>query len=101
MAYWKTGHRKINGVRRKVRILRESGRDVSVRRAGGRVITDRTARKRGLRHVRKFSNNPQRAGRRNFHIHRVGRALLSGRVPVHAVPKMNDWGSLRPSNLVR
>jgi len=72
MAYWKTEFRKINGKRRKVRVLLEgtkgSKRIVDVRIAGRPHYIDRTALKRGIAHVRGYSNQPNRDAKRNFHI---------------------------------
>jgi len=68
MAYWKTGHRKIDGHRRKVRLLHAGGKIVAVRRAGFRNLTDRQARSYGRKRVRRYTNNPEGARRRGGHV---------------------------------
>ena len=65
MAYWKVGYRKINGKRRKVVKLRRDGKTVAVRIANRNHYTDKTAKKRGISHVRGWVNNPNRAKRIN------------------------------------
>ncbi len=67
MAYWKTGIRKINGRRRKVRLLVERGRIVSVRMYGVPTYTDKTARKRGHKRVKFYWNQPKSNDRRDAH----------------------------------
>ena len=67
MAYWKTGYRKVNGKRRKVRKLVEHGKVVSVRIFGKATYTDKTAKKYHLHRKKKYWNMPKSAKR---HSHR-------------------------------
>jgi len=67
MGYWKTGYRTIDGSRRKVRKLRQGGKIVAVRIANRPHYTDRTARKKGIAHVRGRVNYPNKAARKNVY----------------------------------
>jgi len=69
MAYWKTGFRKIDGHRRKVRKLVVGGKITSVRIANRNHFTDKTARRMGRYRVRGYVNNPNAARRRDYHVH--------------------------------
>lgn len=65
MSYWKTGYRKINGRRRKVRKLVQEGKIRTVRIANRPHYTDKTARRLGISHKRGYVNNPNSAKRVN------------------------------------
>lgn len=67
MSYWKTGYRKINGHRRKVRKLHREGKIVAVRIANRNHFTDRTAMKKGIMHTPGYVNNPNSAKRVNHY----------------------------------
>jgi hypothetical protein len=67
MSYWTTDHRKIDGHRRKVRLLHREGRIVSVRIAGRPHYTDVEARKRGLKREPGYVNYPNADKRRNYY----------------------------------
>lgn len=67
MAYWKMGYRRINGAKRKVKKLVRNGRIVAVRIANKPNYTDKTARKRGISHVRGYVNYPDNAKRVNHY----------------------------------
>ena len=66
MAYWKTGYRRIDGRRRKVRKLVRNGKVALVRVSGTKNYTDRTARKMGLKRKAGYTNNPKANMRKNY-----------------------------------
>jgi hypothetical protein len=67
MGYRTIGMRKVNGKRRKVSILHQAGKIVSVRIANRPHYTDKTAKKMGIAHKRGYVNNPNSAMRVNTH----------------------------------
>jgi hypothetical protein len=79
MAYWKTGHRTINGHRRKVRLLHAGGKIVGVRIAGHINRTDKSAKRMGLHRVRKYRNTPESNNRRG------------GRIRGYRTGVLGDW----------
>jgi hypothetical protein len=79
MAYWKTGHRKIDGHRRKVRLLHAGGKIVSVRIAGHINYTDKSAHRLGRHRVRRYINTPETSRRRG------------GRMRGYRTGVLSDW----------
>lgn len=67
MGYYKTGYRRINGKRRKVRKLIEGGKIRSVRIFGLNHYTDKTARKHGLKRKHGWVNNTNADARIDYH----------------------------------
>ena len=67
MAYWKYGHRKIDGKTRKVKKLVRDGKIVQVRIANKRNYTDKSAAKRGIKHVPGYVNHTDAAKRKNYY----------------------------------
>ena len=65
-AYWKTGYRKVNGKRRKVRKLVTGGVITAVRIANRPHYTDKTAKKYGIAHVKRYVNFPNAAARTDY-----------------------------------
>ena len=66
MAYYTTGYRRINGQRRKVRKLHSGGVIKAVRIANRPHYTDKTAKKYGIAHVKRYVNFPNAAARTDY-----------------------------------